>query len=105
MILGRVETSASEGEPDSHQERPYVADVPEADVGTGAEIVRLGRASRHSSTVLMATSRGGGCIQSDQKMAEFGAPGRDRTTDTRIFSEASFTDRLPQVPTLCILSA
>ena len=24
---GRVETSASEGEPDSHQERPYVADV------------------------------------------------------------------------------
>ena len=35
-------------------------------------------------------------------MAEFGALGRDRTTDTRIFSEASFTDRLPQVPTLCI---
>ena len=41
MISGRVETSASEGEPDSHQERPYVADAPEADVGKSAELSGL----------------------------------------------------------------
>jgi hypothetical protein len=29
----------------------------------------------------------GGCIQADQEMADFGAQGRIRTTDTRIFSQ------------------
>ena len=70
------------------------------------EARRLSGLSRKQTffTVLMATSRGGCCIQRDQKMAKFGAQGRDRTTHTRIFSEDSFIDLPPQVPTLRTLN-
>ena len=35
---------------------------------------------------LVDTSLTGGCIQALQEMADFSAQGRNRTTDTRIFS-------------------